>query len=309
MRWGVWVGCVVLVGCFQPVTENIVGPEGGDVRFSGAALFIPPGALDSEVPFSATRVELPSDAPRALGPAFHFRPEYVKFKKPVELYVRIDSPSSTVDVLTASSAQGPWQRLPARVRNGFAQVDVTHFSVYYPTEPIPDAGAHDAGQEPHAGVLDAGIDAGAGTPDGGNTVDAGLSCVPACIDVGSACDRTLGRCVFGYQSLRIVEPIDESVVRRSDAGTVNLVVELTPIAGLEPVPPPQVRGVLNLASALTWLWLDPVADGGPYATSASVIDFSGARYEFQVALPFEAFPRADGGGYTYFREVVYFTIE
>lgn len=311
---GTLLACVVvLVGCFQPTTENVVGPEGGTLHFSGAALVIPPGALEWDVPFTATAVALPPGAPRALGPAFDFGPDSMRFKKPVELLLRVDLPDSTVEVLTSPSTSGPWERLPTQLVDGLARVRVTHFSVYYPSEPVPDAGVdagvvdggvdagRDAGRD--AGV-DAGVDAGrdAGVDAG---VDAGLSCATTCTAIGSACDRSVGRCVFGYRSLRILEPLDGSVAR-VDGGTVTSTIELTPIEGLTPVPPVEVQAMLWFVISNTWPVFTPVADGGPWVSTFPVTSQSGAPYELQVAVVFDAFRDGDGGVLA-LRDRVHFT--
>ncbi|MDP1827462.1 MAG: hypothetical protein Q8L48_29600 [Archangium sp.] len=238
------LGAVVMTGCFEPVAENRLGSAGGRLEFDGAVLVVPPGALESTVLFSAHPVQLPPQAPKPLGRAFVFEPDDVSFKKPVELRLKLDDPAARAQVLTSASVEGPWVRLPTQTMGGVAIAYVTHFSVYYPSEPPPP-------EEKDAGVEDAGVDSGVPVAECRLTCPEGFACVR---------DGGASSCVFGYQALRIVEPGDGGVV---DAGTVAAVVELVPIPGLAPNPPPFIYSTVYF-DVYTLL---PIADGGPYMGS------------------------------------------
>lgn len=282
--------------------ENALGPSGGQLNFGGASLIVPAGALESEVFFSAAPVDLPPQAPLAFGPAFKFGPEGVVFKRPLELHLRVDDPTRDVQVITAPSVAGPWERLPTRRVDGLAVVSVSHFSIYYPSGP-PDAGVdagndsvRDAGGDAGPAVLDAGVDAG--------VLDAGARCDP-CTTVGYACEPAGGRCVFGYQALRILEPLDGSVVR-VDGGLVTGVVELVPLPGLTPIPPPSLQSTVWFVISGTNPEFFPVADGGPYVATFPVTSASGAPYELSTYVTFHPPPPGDAGIH-FLQDKVHFT--
>src|SRR5262245_19894434 len=73
---------LLAAGCSGP--GEAVGPAGGTVRSAdGVSITIPAGALLDEVPITITRVQ--AAPPGALGPAYHFEPEGLTFKRPVQV--------------------------------------------------------------------------------------------------------------------------------------------------------------------------------------------------------------------------------
>lgn len=195
---------VLLVGCFEPVTEvergtgAVIDSRGGRVQAEGVVIDVPPGAVTSEVHITVTKLENANvGAPgTVVGPAFLLRPEGAQFARPVDVTLPLDrtfSVTESVWIATAPNGTRDFRLFAGRKNGGTVTSSTTHFSYFVPIVVAPDAGT-DAGSEAtlDAGVLvdDAGYwpaDAGAAciTNDGG-TADAGG---PWCLEGVSSARR------------------------------------------------------------------------------------------------------------------------
>jgi ZU5 domain len=179
----------------QPVTQQVVGPAGGQVTANGGRvkLTIPPNALKTNVPITIGQVSSPASG--ALGPVYEIGPTGQTFAQPVVISLVFASAdlkgaaASTLHVATLS--KGAWVPITSSVSFATNSVagQITHLSpwtiisydkVVPPEPPVGgtgggnDDGAAGAagGSEPDASVAGSDGAAGAtGGADGGAGTD------------------------------------------------------------------------------------------------------------------------------------------
>ncbi len=128
-----WLG--LLVACGGGVAgpgRATIGPQGGTVRHSsGAAIVVPPGALDGPVELALEATEPPSGLPGpAATKAFHLTPDGQTFKKPVQVVLPSSGEPAGLAVFTAPSGSSELAELPTFALDGQVMAQTVHFSVF-----------------------------------------------------------------------------------------------------------------------------------------------------------------------------------
>jgi len=178
----VWLAILLAVSCFAACkirdegeaggagSPAVIGPEGGIVEIadpasgiSGARVYIPAGALDSEQGISISRKDLPQALPagyRAGGRCIDFHPDGIRLSKPVLLHLPYDDLNNdgiidgravreeNLFVLYYDSLNNRWEELPLYgldTGDNLAVVESMHFSTYLVAVDTSDARTLDTG--------------------------------------------------------------------------------------------------------------------------------------------------------------------
>jgi hypothetical protein len=162
-----------------------IGPSGGEVALSGgAALTVPAGALNADVPVSIT--QSPAARPQgALGPVFEFGPSGTTFAAPVTVTFPVPQGTTEASAYWTLPGSTEYDALPTTIAGGVATAEITHFSAGFLGAPCsPGAACTPLPNVCHVGVTTCNgrpvcVDTGASVGDGaacglGGTCTAGV---------------------------------------------------------------------------------------------------------------------------------------
>jgi hypothetical protein len=180
--------------------ETLIGPSGGTLGIGAAAITIPSGALDGDVPVSITPIAPPVGGV-FLGQVFEIAPSGTQFHVPVTVtlsYANTDLEGLPPSAFAVSTlVDGVWQALPGQIQDANARTisgTTTHLSPYAMIEQELDAGRpgatiRDAGGSADAAERrDAAADASLTARDGSSDALA----IPIAVDGGGVGVRPIG---------------------------------------------------------------------------------------------------------------------
>ncbi|MDI6871583.1 MAG: hypothetical protein QME79_09560 [Bacillota bacterium] len=119
--------------------EQAVGPEGGEIRFQGLTLIIPPGALNRSRTITVETVKPKASHHRRglISQVYEFGPEHTRFPKPLTIIIPVRcSPSNLpphLGIYWFNPVSESWERLSSSHYNAESQTvtaSIDHFSSY-----------------------------------------------------------------------------------------------------------------------------------------------------------------------------------
>jgi hypothetical protein len=124
-----WATLLFGLGCArpQPVAATI-GPSGGTLEASGAALSIPAGALSEDVKISITPLTSAPAGYVARSQVYELEPSGLQFAAPVNLALDFTGESAGLAVYLTSSSGTGFERIAGTVEGSRITAPITHFS-------------------------------------------------------------------------------------------------------------------------------------------------------------------------------------